>query len=123
MVGIAQKNEESTDLAEAGQYVSFSLAGEEYGIPIMRVQEIIRFEELTQIPQAAEFVSGVLNLRGKVIPVIDLRCKFSLDEHEVDRNTRIVVVEAEERTLGMILATPRMKLVLTRVPRGGAAST
>ncbi len=90
-------------ISDAEQYVSFILANEEYGVPIMRVQEIIRFEQLTRVPQSSEFVRGVLNLRGRVMPVIDLRRKFGLAEQETDRHTRIIVVEANGQSMGMVV--------------------
>ncbi len=85
------------------QYVSFVLDGEEYGVPILNVKEIIRYESLTRLPQSPEFIEGVLNLRGQVIPVVNLRTKFELIQHEADRNTRIIVVEVKDRTVGMVV--------------------
>ncbi|MFH1737915.1 MAG: chemotaxis protein CheW [bacterium] len=85
------------------QFVSFTLAGEEYGIPILRVQEIIRYESLTRVPQSADFVEGVLNLRGQVIPVIDLRRRFRLPIAEHSSSSRIVVVEVDQQTVGVIV--------------------
>ena len=85
------------------QYVSFILAEEEYGVPILKVQEIIRYTKLTRVPQASEFVEGVLNLRGRVIPVIDLRKRFNLESVEKDRHSRIVVVEVDNQTVGMVV--------------------
>lgn len=88
---------------QPNQYVSFVLDGEEYGVPILTVQEIIRYETLTRVPQSPEFVDGVLNLRGQVIPVINLRRKFALSEREPDRSTRIIVVEIKDRVVGMVV--------------------
>jgi purine-binding chemotaxis protein CheW len=85
------------------QYVSFILADEEYGVPILKVQEIIRYTKLTRVPQSSEFIEGVLNLRGRVIPVLDLRKRFALAQGARDRNSRIVVVEVDNRTVGMIV--------------------
>ena len=82
------------------QLVSFRLDGEEYGLEILRVQEIIRKQELTRVPNSPEFVEGVINLRGKVIPVISLRKRFGLPAREQDKNTRIVVSEVS----GMVMA-------------------
>jgi len=91
-------------IGDERQYVSFILAGEEYGVSILKVQEIIRFTKLTRVPHASEFVEGVLNLRGRVIPVIDLRKRFNLPgQQERDRNARIVVVEVDGKTVGMIV--------------------
>lgn len=90
-------------LLDGEQYVSFMLSDEEYGIPIMRVQEIIRYQKLTRVPQSSHYVRGVLNLRGRVMPVIDLRLKMSLSEREADRHTRIIVVESRGLSMGMVV--------------------
>lgn len=101
--GIAVQEQVVAGVGDERQYVSFVLAEEEYGVPIVKVQEIIRFTQLTRVPHTSEFLEGVLNLRGRVIPVIDLRRRFALPEAERDRNTRIVVVEVEGRTVGVIV--------------------
>ena len=98
-----RENDTQKVAGDGRQYVSFVLDDEEYGIEIMKVQEIIRFVQLTRVPHSSEFVEGVLNLRGRVIPVVDLRKRFGLTEHERDRSTRIVVVEVSGRTIGMIV--------------------
>ncbi len=76
-----------------GKYLTFSLAGEEYGIGILKVKEIIGIMTITTIPRMPPYVKGVINLRGKVIPVIDLRLKFSMSETEYSERTCIIVVE------------------------------
>ena len=76
-----------------GKYLTFSLSGEEYGIGILKVKEIIGMMAITRIPQTPEYVKGVINLRGKVIPVIDLRSKFGLETGEYTERTCVVVVE------------------------------
>jgi len=88
---------------ESRQHVSFFLDEEEYGIEILKVQEIIRFAELTRIPQSPPFIEGVLNLRGKVVPVMDLRTRFSMPRAERDRSTRIIVVDVANKVMGMIV--------------------
>lgn len=85
------------------QLVGFQLGNEEYGIDILKVQEINRVAEITKIPQSPDFVEGVINLRGNVIPIIDLRKRFHMPEREHDRQTRIVVGEIEGRTVGLIV--------------------
>jgi purine-binding chemotaxis protein CheW len=80
-------------LAEGGKYLTFSLAGEEYGLEILKVREIIGIVDITSMPQMPGYVKGVMNLRGKVIPVIDLRLKFGLDPAEYTEQTCIVVVD------------------------------
>jgi purine-binding chemotaxis protein CheW len=83
--------------------VAFRLAGETYGIPIMSVREIVRPCEITRIPQSAGYVRGVMNLRGKIVPVIDLRCRLALPAAEDTGSTRIVFVEAEQGLVGMLV--------------------
>lgn len=76
-----------------GKYLTFSLAGEEYGIGILKVKEIIGIMPITVVPQTPKYIKGVINLRGKVIPVIDLRLKFSLSVADFTERTCIIVVE------------------------------
>jgi purine-binding chemotaxis protein CheW len=76
-----------------GKYLTFSLAGEEYGIGILKVKEIIGMMPTTTVPRTPSFVKGVINLRGKVIPVIDLRLKFGMEEIAYTERTCIIVVE------------------------------
>ena len=80
-----------------GKYLTFSLAGEEYGIGILKIKEIIGMMPITTVPQTPEFVKGVINLRGKVIPVIDLRLRFGMDAIDYTERTCIIVVEIEGR--------------------------
>jgi purine-binding chemotaxis protein CheW len=88
---------------EVGQYVTFTLADEEYGVDIMRVQEIIGYRGFTKIPNVNPFIKGVLNLRGTVVPVIDLRLKFNLAEKAFDQFTVIMIVEVSGRIMGIIV--------------------
>ena len=81
------------EAARDGKYLTFSLAGEEYGIGILKVREIIGMMSITPVPQTPEFVKGVINLRGKVIPVIDLRLRFGLMARDYTERTCIIVVE------------------------------
>ena len=76
-----------------GKYLTFSLAGEEYGIGILKVKEIIGMMPVTAVPQTPPFVKGVINLRGKVIPVMDLRLKFGMEAMDYTDRTCIIVVE------------------------------
>lgn len=89
--------------AELLQLVSFHIAGEEFGLEILKVQEIIRMQDLTKVPNSPDFVEGVINLRGKVIPVIGLRKRFGMEDHSHDRQTRIVVVEVQGTVLGFVV--------------------
>ncbi|MCP3901720.1 MAG: purine-binding chemotaxis protein CheW [Desulfobacteraceae bacterium] len=76
-----------------GKYLTFVLANEEYGISILKIKEIIGMMKITSIPQTPEFVKGVINLRGKVIPVLDLRLKFDINATDYSERTCIIVVE------------------------------
>jgi purine-binding chemotaxis protein CheW len=84
--------------AYAGKYLTFTLGGEEYGLPVVKVREIIKLMDITQVPQVPPYVLGVINLRGKVIPVIDLRRKFGLPVGESTAQTCIIVAEVELAT-------------------------
>lgn len=85
-----------------GKYLTFALAGEEYGIGILKVKEIIGMMPVTAVPRTPGYVKGVINLRGKVIPVVDLRMKFGMEEKSYTDRTSIVVVEFNGET-GRIL--------------------
>ena len=76
-----------------GKYLTFSLANEEYGIGILKIKEIIGMMPITTVPQTPEFVKGVINLRGRVIPVLDLRSRFGMDPVDYTERTCIIVVE------------------------------
>lgn len=85
------------------QLVTFDVAGEEFAVDILAVQEINRMMELTRVPQSPPEVEGVINLRGKIIPVLDLRKKFNLAPAEKTETSRIVVIEVHKRVLGFIV--------------------
>jgi purine-binding chemotaxis protein CheW len=89
--------ESSEDLGRqlSGKYMMFQLAGEAYGLEILKVREIIGFMEITRVPRAQDFVRGVINLRGKVIPVVDLRLKFGMPAAEPTDQTVIIVVQCQ----------------------------
>lgn len=95
--------ETKKDGSELLQLVSFVIGSEEFGVDILYVQEINRMLQITQVPNAPEFVSGIINLRGRVIPVIDLRCRLGLPPKEHDNNTRIIVIEVNGKTIGFIV--------------------
>ena len=86
-----------------GEFVTFMLDDEEYGVSIQNVQEIIGYKTCTKLPNVADFILGVLNLRGIVVPVIDLRTKFSLKTKPFDKYTVIVIVEIYDRIMGIIV--------------------
>lgn len=98
----AQK-EMKAQTEELLQLVSFNIGQEEFGLDIQSIQEINRMVDITRVPNAPEFVSGVINLRGKVIPIIDLRKRFGFSPKENDRNTRIIVVELVGMVVGFVV--------------------
>ncbi len=77
----------------AGKYLTFALGNEEYGVGILKVKEIIGIMDITKVPDMPEYAKGVINLRGRVIPIIDLRLKFHMEPKEYDTRTCIIVVE------------------------------
>ena len=91
------------EAAGTTQIVSFRLANEEYGVDIMRVQEIILMGQITRMPQVPEFICGLINLRGHVIPIVDLRKRVSLPAEEATEHTRIIVVNVYEKTIGIVV--------------------
>lgn len=97
-----QKDQETIHQNEQ-QLVVFDLAAEAYGVDIGTVREIIRLQEITKVPRTPEFLQGVINLRGKVIPVIDLRKRFGLSVEEESKANRIVVVDIGGQDLGVIV--------------------
>jgi purine-binding chemotaxis protein CheW len=96
------------------QVVSFRLGGEEYGVDIMIVQEIILLGRITQVPEVPDHVLGVINLRGTVIPIINLRSRFGMPEQSTTDETRIVVINIAGRTVGMVVDGVNEVLRLSR---------
>jgi len=85
------------------QLVTFRIGVEEFGVEILRVQEIIRSLEITKVPNAPDIVDGIINLRGRVIPIVDLRKKFNLPSAGRTKDTRIIVVNIKEQTVGFVV--------------------
>lgn len=88
-----------------GKYLTFVLGKEEYGLKILSVREIIGIMDITTVPQTPIFMKGVINLRGKVIPVIDLRLKFGMEEIDYTKETCIIVVEVHDTMMGIVVDT------------------
>ena len=102
------------------QIVIFELGAEHFGVDIARVESIIKMQPITQLPHTPEFVEGVTNLRGKVLPVIDLRKRFGLAAQEADKDSRIIVVSIDQMGVGMIV--DEVSEVVT-VPEGAVEAT
>jgi purine-binding chemotaxis protein CheW len=88
---------------DLNQLISFLVGDEEYGLDILRVKEVIRLREITRLPRAPSFVKGIINLRGDVIPIIDLRNKFGLEHQQYSAMTRVIVVDVDGRLVGMVV--------------------
>ena len=103
---IAQKTSHGADVRVSDvllHLVTFDLMGEEFGVPILDVREIILMSEVTPVPNAPSFVEGVINLRGQIIPIVDLRKRFRLQQKTEADKSRIVVVEVANSVLGLIV--------------------
>ncbi len=101
---MADTREQTQQLSgEVVQVVSFRLGGEEYGVDISQVQEIIRLVEITHVPRAPRFMEGVINLRGQLIPIIDLRTRFGMPRIDATKSTRIVVTEIGNKRVGIVV--------------------
>ena len=97
---------ESKSIAEGEeilQLVSFKIGDEEFGVDILKVQEINRMMNLTKVPNSPEFLDGIINLRGRVIPVVNLRSRLGMDRMEHSKDTRIIVTELQNTTIGFIV--------------------
>ena len=100
----------SSDIASSGgtmseilQLVTFRLGNEDYAVNILKVQEINRMKEITRVPNTPTYVEGVINLRGKVIPVINLRSKFGLSDKDSDTQSRIMIMDIQGITMGLVV--------------------
>ena len=91
----------------ANQFLTFMLAGEEYGVDILRVQEIKGWEDATEIPNTPDYIQGVMNLRGTIVPIVDLRCRFELERMEYSNTTVVIVLKTKsddnEKTIGFVV--------------------
>ncbi|SMC65624.1 chemotaxis protein CheW [Sporomusa malonica] len=85
------------------QLVVFKLGREEYGVSILQVQEIKRMTEITRVPHSPDYIKGVMNLRGSVLPVIDLKKRLNLPQQDYTDDTRIIIIKVEDITIGMIV--------------------
>ena len=85
------------------QLVSFNIGEEQFGVDILKVQEINRVVNITHVPNSPNYVKGVINLRGKVIPIVDLRTRIGMERKPLDKDTRIIVVELDGKTIGFVV--------------------
>lgn len=104
---------EQTKIEQELQLVTFCLANEEYGLPITKVQEINRLVPVTKLPQTPSFMEGIINLRGRIIPVIDLRKRFEMVVADHGDDTRIIIVEMNGQIVGMTVDAVREVVTLS----------
>ncbi len=96
-----------------GEYLTFTLGREEYGIEILKVQEIRGYEAVTKIANAPEYIKGVVNLRGTIVPIVDMRIKFNLGEVEYNQFTVVIILNVADRVVGMVVDGVSDVLTLT----------
>jgi len=111
---IEKNGEAEAKKEEFIQIVSFVVGKEEFGVDILKVSEINRSVEVTRVPNTPEYIEGVINLRGKVIPIIDLRKRFGMPWKDHDKNTRIIVVQLEGRVVGFVVDAVRQVLRISK---------
>ena len=113
-----ESNETLSTFFSSGKFLTFLLAEESYGVEVLRIREIIRMQKITPVPQMPAHVKGVINLRGKVIPVVDLRLKFNLNAEEATERTCVIVVDVDNgqgvnTLLGLVVDTVEEVLNVT----------
>ena len=106
-MSVAEKRRNEMVEEASAQYLTFSLGGEEYGVDILRVQEVKVWTEVTVLPNTPSYIKGVLNLRGVIVPIIDLRARFAMEAVDYDETTVIVVLklnfENRDRVIGLVV--------------------
>jgi purine-binding chemotaxis protein CheW len=103
LVENAVREQTRSNLTGSMQLVSFKLSNETYGIEITKIREIILVGQITRVPETPHYIKGLINLRSSVIPVIDLRARFSLSENELNQDSRIMVLNVGRRTIGIVV--------------------
>ncbi|WP_411850900.1 chemotaxis protein CheW [Stenotrophomonas sp. LGBM10] len=93
----------SSAASSGGEYLSFTLGAEHYGVDILKVQEIRGYDSVTRVPDAPDYIKGVINLRGTIVPVIDLRLKLRLENARYDAFTVMIVLNVEDRVVGIVV--------------------
>lgn len=96
-------NSASKNVSAAGEYLTFLLGSEEYGLEILKVQEIRGYDAVTQIANTPDFIKGVVNLRGKIVPIVDLRIKFNLGKVEYTEFTVVIILSLNHRVIGIVV--------------------
>ncbi len=96
-------NERNAAGSPLNEFLTFTLGGEEYGVDILKVQEIRGYDTVTRIPDAPEFIKGVINLRGTIVPIVDLRLKFRVGEARYDAFTVMIILTVAKRVIGVVV--------------------
>ncbi|MFS0561187.1 chemotaxis protein CheW [Terribacillus sp. 179-K 1B1 HS] len=91
------------EIVQDVKVIVFQLKNEEYAVPVTQVGSIEKMEHITRVPNTEDFIKGVINMRGVVTPIVDLRSRLGLEETPVDENTRIIIVDLEETSIGLIV--------------------
>jgi len=91
------------NLSQILQLVSFNIGEEQYGVDILKVHEIIRMVTITQVPDSPSYMEGIINLRGKIIPIVDLRLRMGIAKKEYDKGTRVIIVDISGKVMGFIV--------------------
>lgn len=113
MTATATLNRSANRSHRTSEYLTFRLGGEEYGIDILKVQEIRGYERPTRIANAPEFIRGVINLRGDIVPIVDLRLKFNLGDAQYNDTTVVIILNVAERIVGVVVDSVSDVLELT----------
>jgi len=98
-----KRQEAKSEIIERRQYVTFSIAEELYGVDVIRAQEVLNLSSIIKVPNTMPFMKGVIDLRGKIVPLIDMRIKFNIPERPYDKNTVIIIVEVRGLLCGLIV--------------------
>ncbi|MDO9366254.1 MAG: chemotaxis protein CheW [Methylotenera sp.] len=101
--GAAISTINTKEKSAAGEYLTFILGTEEYGLEILKVQEIRGYDAVTQIANTPDFIKGVVNLRGKIVPIVDLRIKFHLSKVEYNEFTVVIILNLSDRVIGIVV--------------------
>src|ERR1044072_7044309 len=103
MLAMPDNHSAPQDVRATNEYLTFTLGAEEYGVEILKVQEIRGYEAVTRIANAPDFIKGVANLRGTIVPIVDMRIKFNLGEPEYNAFTVVIILNVAGRVVGMVV--------------------
>jgi chemotaxis signal transduction protein len=118
-IEVSEKTQASQAAERTGKHLVFKLGKVEFGVSVLKVKEIIGFQDITAVPRTPPHIKGVINLRGQVIPIVDLRTKFGLPSVEPTERTSILVVDIRAHTVAQVFASTRWRLL--GIDRSGGA--